>query len=72
MAMMTHVAPPQFANMLDENGDFPGQTVAFMVDGAATSLGACMGTSPVTTYIESAPGIEEGGRTGVTAIVVGV
>jgi AGZA family xanthine/uracil permease-like MFS transporter len=35
--------------------------VAFVVDGVATSIGALMGTSPVTTYIESAPGIEEVG-----------
>ena len=39
-------------------------TVAFCVDAVATSIGALLGTSPVTTYIESAPGIEEGGRTG--------
>jgi len=38
-----------------------GSTKAFMVDAVSTSLGAVMGTSPVTTYIESAPGIEEGG-----------
>ena len=39
-----------------------GSTKAFMVDAVSTSLGAVMGTSPVTTYIESAPGIEEGGK----------
>jgi len=61
----------KFAGLQDEEGDFEGQTQAFVVDGVATSIGACMGTSPVTTYIESAPGIEAGGRTGVTAIVVG-
>lgn len=66
----TLFAMAEFAGFTDENGDFEGQTAAFVVDGVATSVGACMGTSPVTTYIESAPGIEEGGRTGITAIVV--
>jgi len=40
------------------------------VDGFATTMGAVFGTSPVTTYIESAPGILEGGRTGLTAVFV--
>jgi AGZA family xanthine/uracil permease-like MFS transporter len=68
----TLFAMAKFAGMLDEKGGFPGMYPAFIVDGLATSLGALIGTSPVTTYIESAPGIEEGGRTGLTAIVVGV
>eukprot|EP00617_Octactis_speculum_P016619 CAMPEP_0185745944 /NCGR_PEP_ID=MMETSP1174-20130828/4331_1 /TAXON_ID=35687 /ORGANISM="Dictyocha speculum, Strain CCMP1381" /LENGTH=549 /DNA_ID=CAMNT_0028420245 /DNA_START=24 /DNA_END=1673 /DNA_ORIENTATION=- len=67
----TLYAMSKFAGLQDEEGNFEGQTQAFIVDGVATSIGACMGTSPVTTYIESAPGIEAGGRTGVTAIVVG-
>ena len=46
--------------------------MAFVTDGLATSLGALMGTSPVTTYIESAPGIEAGGRTGLTAVFVSI
>ena len=46
-------------------------TFAFTVDGIATSVGALMGTSPVTAFIESASGIREGGRTGLTACVVG-
>merc|ERR1712216_750935 len=62
----------KFAGLQDEEGNFEGQTQAFIVDGLATSIGACMGTSPVTTYIESATGIEAGGRTGITAIVVGI
>lgn len=68
----TLYAMAEFAGMLDKNGDFEGQTAAFVVDGVATSVGAMMGTSPVTTYIESAPGIEEGGRTGLTAVVTGL
>jgi AGZA family xanthine/uracil permease-like MFS transporter len=43
-----------------------------MADAVGTTLGAMMGTSTVTTYIESATGVEEGGRTGFTALVVGV
>ena len=61
----------EFAGLLDKEGNFPGQMAAFIVDGAATSFGSFMGVSPVTTYIESAPGIEAGGRTGLTAIIVG-
>ena len=44
---------------------------AFTVDGIATIVGALLGTSPVTAFIESASGIREGGRTGLTACVVG-
>lgn len=63
----------EFAGMADPTtNDFEGSTAGFLVDGLATSIGACMGTSPITTYIESAPGIEVGGRAGVTAIVVGL
>jgi len=67
----TLFAMAKFANLIDPvTQDFEGSTRAFMVDAISTSLGAVMGTSPVTTYIESAPGIEEGGRTGLTAVVV--
>jgi len=59
-----------YAEMLDEKGNFEGMYSAYLVDGFATSVGALCGTSPVTTYIESAPGILEGGRTGLTAVVV--
>eukprot|EP00793_Prasinoderma_coloniale_P006837 PRCOL_00001668-RA len=68
----TVYAMAEFAGLLDKEGNFPGQMAAFIVDGAATSFGSFMGVSPVTTYIESAPGIEAGGRTGLTAIVVGL
>ncbi len=57
---------------LDENGDLIDSNEAFMSDAAATIVGAACGTSTTTTYIESAAGVEEGGRTGLTAIVVGV
>lgn len=51
---------------------FPRMTAAFCVDGVATWIGALMGIPPLTTYIESATGIREGGRTGVTAIMVSI
>merc|ERR1719252_209666 len=53
-----------------DKGDFEGIFQAYLVDGFATTMGSLFGTSPVTTYIESAPGIVEGGRTGLTAVVV--
>jgi len=66
----TLFAMAKFAKIVDEEGNFEGDRAAFLVDGVATSIGACLGTSPVTTYIESSTGIAEGGRTGLTAIVV--
>jgi AGZA family xanthine/uracil permease-like MFS transporter len=66
----TLLAVADVAGMVDEKGDFEGLYPAYLVDGFATSLGALFGTSPVTTYIESAPGVSEGGRTGLTAVVV--
>jgi AGZA family xanthine/uracil permease-like MFS transporter len=67
----TLFAMAKYANILDADGDFEGSTRAFVVDGFMTSMGALMGTSPLTTYIESATGIEAGGKTGLTAITVG-
>ena len=63
----TTCAAPGF---VDEKKQFPRQQVAFSVDGVATVAGALMGTSPIATYIESASGIREGGRTGITALTV--
>nr|XP_043619882.1 adenine/guanine permease AZG1-like [Erigeron canadensis] len=60
----------RFAGMLDTNGDFEGQYFAFMSDASSIMIGSLLGTSPVTTYIESSTGIKEGGRTGLTAITV--
>ncbi|KAH7338449.1 purine transporter [Rhizoctonia solani] len=51
--------------------DFEGSTVAYMVDAFSISMGALMGTSPVTAFIESATGISDGGKTGITAMVTG-
>lgn len=57
---------------IDEQGRFPGVEKAFMADAVGTTAGAVLGTSTVTTYIESASGISEGGRSGFTAIVAAV
>lgn len=60
------------AGMIDEKGKIPHLKQAFMVDAIATTGGALMGTSTVTTYVESASGVEEGGRSGLTAFVCGL
>jgi len=57
------------ANMLDEKGQIPNVKKAFYADAIGTLSGACFGTSAVTTYVESASGVSEGGRTGLTALV---
>jgi AGZA family xanthine/uracil permease-like MFS transporter len=57
------------AGYIDEDGKFPGVDKAFMADAVGTTAGAVLGTSTVTTYIESASGIFEGGRSGFTAVV---
>ena len=57
------------ANMLDENGQIPNVKKAFYADTIGTLSGAVFGTSTVTTYVESAAGVSEGGRTGMTALV---
>ncbi|KAJ7245431.1 permease family-domain-containing protein [Mycena rebaudengoi] len=52
--------------------DFENSTIAYCVDAFSISMGALMGTSPVTAFIESATGISEGGKTGITAMVIGI
>jgi len=56
--------------MVDENGDFPRSRQAFASDAIATIFGSIFGLSPVTSYIESAAGVEAGARTGLSSIVV--
>jgi AGZA family xanthine/uracil permease-like MFS transporter len=58
------------AGYLDANGDMPRSRRTFASDGLAAMFGAVLGTSTTTAYIESAAGIEEGGRTGLTALAV--
>ncbi|MBR5184333.1 MAG: NCS2 family permease [Bacteroidales bacterium] len=60
------------ANMVNPDGTIPGLKKAFLVDAVATTAGAAMGTSTVTTFVESAAGVEEGGRTGLTAFTTGI
>lgn len=60
------------ADMLDENGRLPRIKGALLADAAGTTVGALLGTSTVSTYVESASGVLEGGRTGLTSAVVGV
>ena len=57
------------AKMLDKDGKIPNAKKAFMADALGTTFGAILGTSTVTTYVESAAGVSEGGRTGMTALV---
>lgn len=58
------------AKMLDAKGELPKADQALLADAIATTAGAVLGTSTTTTYIESAAGVQEGGRTGLTGIVV--
>lgn len=60
------------SKFLDEQGRLPRVKEAMLVDAVGTMGGALLGTSTVTTYVESSAGIAEGGRTGLTAITVGV
>ena len=60
------------ANMLDKNGKLPRIKGALMADSIATCAGAVLGTSTTTTFVESASGVTEGGRTGLTSMTTGV
>lgn len=60
------------ADMLDENGKLPRIKGALMADAVGTTFGAVLGTSTVSTYVESASGVTEGGRTGLTALTTAV
>jgi adenine/guanine/hypoxanthine permease len=56
------------ANMLDSKGNVPRAKEALLADAVGTTVGACLGTSALTAYVESASGVAEGGRTGLTAV----
>jgi AGZA family xanthine/uracil permease-like MFS transporter len=68
----TLVGTASRANMLDEDGNVPNMKEALLADAVGTITGACTGTSTVTTFVESASGVEAGGRTGLTALTTGV
>ncbi len=60
------------AGMIDSKGNIPKVKQALMADAIGTTVGACLGTSTVTTYVESSAGVAEGGRTGLTALTTAV
>jgi AGZA family xanthine/uracil permease-like MFS transporter len=66
----TLIGVSQFGGFLDEDGNLPEIEKPLMADAVGTTFGAIVGTSTVTTYIESSTGVEEGGQTGLTALVV--
>ena len=68
----TLVGTASRAGMVDENDNMPNMKEALLSDAIGTVVGACTGTSTVTTFVESASGVEAGGRTGLTAAVTGV
>ena len=68
----TLVGTASRAGMVDQNGDMPNMKEALLSDAIGTIAGACTGTSTITTFIESASGVEAGGRTGLTSVVTGL
>lgn len=68
----TLVGTASRAGMVDENGNMPNMKEALLSDAIGTVAGACTGTSTVTTFVESASGVEVGGRTGLTALTTGI
>ncbi len=68
----TLVGTASRAGMVDEEGNMPNMKEALLSDAIGTAVGACTGTSTVTTFVESASGVEAGGRTGLTALTTGV
>ena len=68
----TLVGTASRAGMVDEKGDMPNMKEALLSDAIGTIAGACTGTSTIPTFIESASGVEAGGRTGLTAVVTGL
>lgn len=68
----TFIGLSEKAGMLDEDGHMTAPRPAYAVDAASTTVGALLGTSSTTTYIESAAGIEDGARTGLASVVTGL
>ena len=62
----------QNTSILDEKGELPNQKEALLIDGAATVVGSSLGTTSITTFVESGVGIGTGGRTGFTAVICGL
>ena len=68
----TLVGTASRAGMVDKQGNMPNMKQALISDAVGTMVGACTGTSTVTTFVESASGVEAGGRTGLTAFTTGI
>ena len=68
----TVLATANRAGMTDKNGNMPQMRETLLSDAVGTVVGACTGTSTVTTFVESASGVEAGGRTGLTALTTGI
>ena len=68
----TLVGTASRAGMVDAEGNMPNMKEALLSDAIGTIVGSCTGTSTVTTFVESASGVEAGGRTGLTAVVTGL
>ncbi len=60
------------AGLIDKDGNIPKVKAALFADAIGTTIGACLGTSTVTTYVESASGVAEGGKTGLTAFTAAI
>ena len=71
-SLSTFVGVAEAGNLIDENGEPRNIKESLIVDAIATTIAGIFGSSPGTSYIESAAGIEEGGRTGLTAVVAGI
>jgi len=71
-SLSTFVGVAEAGNIKDDNGEPRNIKQSLIVDGLATAISGLAGTSSATSYIESAAGIEEGGRTGLTAVVAGL
>lgn len=62
----------RFSGVVDpDTGDFPRSTLAYCTDAVCISIGSLFGSSPITAFVESGAGIQEGGRTGITAMTTG-
>lgn len=68
----TLVGAASKGGFLDKDGNLPRANRALLADAIATSAGAVLGTSTVTTYVESSSGIAEGGKTGLTSLTTGI
>lgn len=68
----TLIGVSQKAGYLDKDGKLPHIKGALMADAVGTTAGACLGTSTVTTFVESASGVSDGGRTGLTSLTAGI